>query len=723
MFKTYITKDKIFWNNGDENKVSKTYFENWDKNANWIEIGDITPNFISEVKGSLFVDSKEYTYMKIIGGERTTYWFVNSFSKKTKNGILANIELDICTTYIISLYEYFNNIEITMNVSKAHFLTKKLNNGYIKQIRELVLDEYKNDITGLKTEVIIERKGDNWDEWGFYNQPMDISKGRIFKSILGEIKNYGTGSNTNYVGFDDMVPLDYEFIDNRSICGILTLNNPDVSYERDTDNSDWGWDLSRGAYFYYFYTQDRNVRQYVSFGNQYYLGLIPVVANKVIERQARNNTSSNFYKCYLGFNTYEGINGVANTEGIVSKFKGFYYQPFRVNIVYPSITTILPNNVYMRRVDIETYQISIDTKNTTASTNSSPAVTYYGGFNLLGEEKEIFWKIEGNSINGLLNTNFNINKKISLFGNTIHPYLCANFYFFNEFGTNSFWNFAKIENGEWVIASKGKLIFNDGFCFIPYSNYYNYYSEIYIGGLLPSTSDEYNQYISGIRNSVNASLKNARDNMTIGVLSGVKSMIGGIGMIGAGAMGSTFVGGEKVSNPNPYTIAKGVDTIGSGVIGVANSVTSYNNSKRSYDAQLQDARNSKSYSINSSNIASLKQLTINCLEKGEGNNWKKWANIPCALPSFNYLLLLNKYLYLFGYEIDTLTKFSNIYLDKENVPFYYLEINDSCIELYVNQYFSNESSEIKDNILMFIKNGIRFWNVKYELGKDYEYEL
>lgn len=107
-FKAYITKDNnIFWTKNSTDKPSQQFFNNLMQNANWEDLGEITPTWINQFNGQIVVDGDEYTYLKLtdLVKNETKYYFIDSINKVLKNGaVVLDITLDVFCTYSYRLY-------------------------------------------------------------------------------------------------------------------------------------------------------------------------------------------------------------------------------------------------------------------------------------------------------------------------------------------------------------------------------------------------------------------------------------------------------------------------------------------------------------------------------------------------------------------------------------------------------------------------------------------
>lgn len=124
-YKAYITdSDKIFWTKNSVDKPTKQFFESLMASTEWVDLGNITPNFINQFNGSIVVDKDTYTYLKLINTEtdEVKYYSIDRVNKVLNNGFVIDITLDVFTTYTLNFYNKVESLPIKVNRTTAYAL-------------------------------------------------------------------------------------------------------------------------------------------------------------------------------------------------------------------------------------------------------------------------------------------------------------------------------------------------------------------------------------------------------------------------------------------------------------------------------------------------------------------------------------------------------------------------------------------------------------------------
>lgn len=124
-YKAYITdNNKIFWTKNSVDKPTKEFFESIMESTEWVDLGNITPNFINQFNGSIVVDKDTYTYLKLINTEtdEVKYYSIDRVNKVLNNGFVIDLTLDVFTTYTLNFYYQVESIPIKVNRTTAYAL-------------------------------------------------------------------------------------------------------------------------------------------------------------------------------------------------------------------------------------------------------------------------------------------------------------------------------------------------------------------------------------------------------------------------------------------------------------------------------------------------------------------------------------------------------------------------------------------------------------------------
>lgn len=687
-YKAYITdSSKIFWTKNSVDKPTKQFFKYLMEDANWKELGNITPNFINQFNGSITVDKDTYTYLKLVdeetGGEfKVKYFSIDSVNKVLSNGFVLDITLDVFTTYTLNFYYEIENKPIKVNRTSAYCLLK--DSIYSQLLKDELIPlpfkpvNYKFKNVLYNTYLTTKDEKDNlqyvYDAYDDRSWSLNYSRKSQtqLKNITIKNKNFGyLYENALFDVFQD-VNGDWFFLP------ILGYNTTQKSSNGATDYRDW-----------LYIETDVDIRvQFVA--NQYQI------------------ISANVF-CW---NTLPFTNKIKNNTFWANKYVGRY---------------IIPNWVRM----IIDFGVPVVVRTNTDVNNVSGKYQLYGCIYMIKVDNRIL------STNRVLNQYFDFKHLSTNIINSSSNYL--NLYVYSKITQMSdelIFNFNNIsrkyndinypELGQvglfinYNVPDKPiSLIFNS----IKGASWYNPYlptiNKLKSFEVLPSNTNVYSQYIAGVQSQQNTSIELSKQQMFMGMFrsaySGAAQSLNAVGQMGM----------------NPMFAAGGfTNAIGSTISGIASSIIQYQNTKKQIDAKNADVlRSSTANNINTSdensNIANSVIGIRTPLNNGRvslyefdgiiANGGFEWLNInqynkiiwECGY-LINNVVILNKLKQ--NYKID----FYDDYVNK----FIYWDI-EVPIE-YVKQTYPNYNNELIEAIATTISNPVRLWK---ESTPDYNCDL
>lgn len=683
-YKAFITREEnIYWTKNSVDKPSKMGFDELMENIIWLEMGEITPNFINQFNGSIVVDSDDYTYLKLENTEtnEVKYFTIDRVSKVLNNGYVIDITLDVFTTYTLNLYEYIEDKQIYVNRTSA-------------------LCVYGNDIqANLKQDPLLDIQYNpgiyhttNTRTWMIFNYK-DLSTSA--SCILATANSNTEWRINKYLGT------------NSSIDSIVKTDGP---------YSELGKIYSLTLFDIF---QDLD-------GSFY---LVPIFG----ERDAsltlyKGNWLEVNFKYYDGGNiTAKCWNYLGHTDNIknntywANKYVGRFHIPLwyemLLKVGVPVLVSTTFNNPHLgQKGYLLMFKIS-------GALNLD--ITQNATFDIL--QQFDFSKITSKVINRR--------------GKLPNIYLCAKltqeghnqpiFNFYADFTKNP----ATIETSKvnvWVqypyttdlnysvliSPTEGVMWLNTK---LPYVNM------LKGNETFPTTTNAYSQYLAGVQTQQNTNLQVAKQQL---IMKGVNSYVGGMLGLASGAIGGNIAG----------TISSGIGVVSAGINGISNivnNVLQFQNQKRQTDAMNADKlRSMSANTINPSsiqaNIANSKITKIAKYPVGK----IKFGDIDGIIANkpFNNLdnelyntLIWESGFYVGNYVIlNELKSMFDISIFSDNVnEFIYWDIE--IPEYYVKQKFKNFNNELIDAIITTINNPVRFWryfpNYESELKLEISHKL
>lgn len=738
MFIYKLSKAPIFWNGENENKPSLSYFNNYIKDM--VPAEGININFDSFFSGTTTLPTKDYKYLSIYDDEtnETKYFFIKSISRILKYAYVLDLELDIYTTYVIDFLE--KNRETDFMINRSHLLDDKS-----IQLNDELLDSVPLVYDSIEAIKIKYPRLENKNETYFYNEKTyikynntDIRNGNkyyvfndgdagsyTFLPILTDFNNlveigkekeepgdiihtddFSAQTNKNWeistvehkAKIDTILKDAYE--NNKIIKWFYKdyivkiestaddINNPNnwkyveffPSFNTYTANftrpntNDWWWivagtmyDTRYDSYLNGIFLFNNLVRtDYSTIGNLNRPGKPDKIGFNFqqirIEIYNRKPTKTNKFNIELVNNSLEKLEKIKFSQEWSNKFLGIYYLPniinmdrdFRFQKLIESNTlyfSLKPNGNIIRDVKLLEIDFSpIKYNNPTIS-----------NINIL---KYLKVKYYDNNISVALRLH---DKKLVLGG-------------ILQFSQNGY------------LISKAPLL--------SLSN-----SIIGYGYQLPSSTDEYKNYVNANMNSADNSYRIAKQEMQMGIASSAVNM-GFDGISNMGTAASAMGGGDlgKVAS----SVSSTYQGLFNGGMNIANQVLKKKNMEKTMRAQYADKKNQLGNTISPSNISDSCLVYYNddkdYYESLEVNNLSKSS-----------VIMLNNIIFLYGNFLPQLAKLKT-FLDIDFNGFRYIEFDGGYLAMWLKQ--QNFELNVISLIIGELTSGVRIWD-KVPVLEDY----
>lgn len=119
-----ITKQNIFWNNLTDNKPSKQYLDNLEQ-TQFTQV-NLKVNQTNYFNLTIVAATKDITYLITNHNNYKQYWFFNGIEKILPNGYVLNFQLDIYTTYTLSIIENMKANNALIKLNRTHKFTEDM---------------------------------------------------------------------------------------------------------------------------------------------------------------------------------------------------------------------------------------------------------------------------------------------------------------------------------------------------------------------------------------------------------------------------------------------------------------------------------------------------------------------------------------------------------------------------------------------------------------------
>lgn len=652
-YKAYITdSNKFFWTKNSVDKPTKQFFETIIRSADWIELGNITPNFINQFNGSLVVDKDTYTYLKLENTltNEIKYYSIDSVSKVLNNGFVIDITLDVFTTYTINFYENLDSLPIKVNRTTAYCLAC---DTYAKLQRD--------DLITLPQIPALHQNS---------NTQQFLSFG---------CKEHSWHTNSLVSGYRYKMSSDSEWVLKARYTETFEL----VEFNR-FDNGKLYTQMLFDVY------QDVDGSWFI----------VPIFGEKNTQFNSVDwwaefsvNIGSNLnYKC---FNYLQYVEKIKNNTFWVNKYKGRFHLPNWMNII---ANTGIP-------VVINTSQ---DDNNRSYSILMIKIRNGINNFRYQYGPNKMYFDFTTNSINEF---NQFSNRKINTYAMSKISQAETPTFYFNEKtirGLSYLTGDRSTLFFDWVNQNNINYNFNPTSGISMFTFGYNALIKLDGTETFPTSTNEYKSYLASVQSTQNTQMQLAKQNAIVG---GVKSFINGAMGAASAALSGNVMGAVsstvgafsgiadsvmQYQNKKREMDAQNADK--------QRSATAKNIEPSSIDSII------KNSTITMRDVPSTRILNIGDLDgvisfTSFRNNIQE---MDCSL--------INKIVWESGYVVNKVIKMEDLkrtyqitFFDDSINGFVYWDIE--IPEEYIKFSFTNHNNELISAISTTINNPVRFWNV------------
>lgn len=703
-YKFYLSKAEIWWNNETENKPSDKYF--WDKNFNWVEI-DKQIRYTSQISAELVCNDMSVQYVRVVDSMdeiETRYYYVNSFAKETVATVLYSLVLDIWTTYILPFFE--RNQDTSINVIRTHIKNKnafQLNDNALDSIpivyKNKVLNKYTypHTISGANTEYAINLTGDytaksitletadtiNGNVCYVFSGGLDDTNNEyIFVPVMSKLKNplykasratKGSEIEKIYIHQDSQLinaQFNYERIMQEYPDAIISINQsfvPNFTQPRELSfifqQTQWKRQIANPfgeSYAYYsrtyqqFFINSALVYTYDEYNVNYpplFYPPYPEIQEIIYTFYRRDGAP--IPEQQVINNNLVAVDKLKDNPDLIKKFIGVYFTP---------------NFLAMYRVlDI-------------AKKGSFKDFMYFSV------------NAAGVPIDSLTISNFQEVMTPDKYDSIeINNDIILKYYQISYFGNNkSNWNY-------WLVNSQivltGLFVFNGNANIICYlDNLKAKDSIISFPYQLPSATDGYISYYSGIMSNINNGIKQQEIQYNMQLSSQGLNLL------------PNLIGNLTNKPSGASALSQGLST-GFGFAGIERQNNAF---YAGLKAQFEDVKRTTSTNFSPSNVNDTASILTNFSFGANAEIVEIWV------PDDSSLKLLNNVLYWQGILFPNTYKISEI---TPRVNFNYLQIENKWLQNWIPFYIVS-TQNIKSSIISILSQGVRLWNV--EPGFNYE---
>lgn len=654
-YKAYITENtNIFWTKNSVDKPTKEYFDLIMRTSEWVDLGNITPNFINQFNGSIVVDKDEYTYLKLIDTERgkVQYFTVDRVSKVLNNGYVIDITLDVFTTHTLNIYNrLMDTWPVKVNRTTAYCLAC---DSYAKLQRD--------DLITLP------------------QIPALHQNGETVRALSFGYKEYSWHTNGLVSGYRYKMSSDSEWV-------LKSRYTSEVFEILSLDRFDSGKLYTQMLFDVY---QDVDGSWFI----------VPIYGEKHTQFNSVDwwaefsvNIGSNLnYKC---FNYLQYVEKIKNNTFWVNKYKGRFHLPNWMNIISNTgIPVVINTNADDNNRSYSILMIKIK--------NGINNFRYQYGPN------KMYFDFSANTLNEF--NQFN-NKKLNTYAlSKMSQAETPTFYFNDKLKSNNTY-FLNADRStlffDWINQNNINYNFNPTSGISMFTFGYNALIKLDGTETFPTSTNEYKSYLASVQSTQNTQMQLAKQNAIWG---GVKSAVSGV-MGVASSLATGNVAGAVSSGIGAIT------GIADSVMQYQNKKREMDaqNADKQRAATAKNIEPSSVESIIKNSTITMRDVpgtrTLNIGELDGVITFTSFRNIIQEMDCS----LLNKIVWECGYVVNKVIKMDDLKRDYQ-ISFFDDGVNDFVywdIEIpveYIKNSFSWFNNELIEAISTTFNNPVRFWN-------------
>lgn len=695
----YTTDARIFWTKNSVDRPNRDYFKEIIDSANWIELVNLSPNYINQFNAQIVVNTPYIRYLRLKDRytNRTLYFTVDRINKVLKSkAYLIDITVDLYSSYV---YDFFNSIElINLYPTKINRTTAwgfYINNPTAQITPDPLINGTENGYLLLNVSPRFNGGDDNGNGGNivgmFWNDEDNTRRVKVRGYLVsknGQITNKGYGNWCNIHKYKG---------------GLYSLKNMVWDMYQETNG-----DIILFPYCESEFTSNNLIVYTADFGFNFFSDL-----------GTQFPGAEAFRGEYYCFNEYGQLQEyIKNNAYFVNKFKGTFIIPnwwLLINSGTVNLFSIEENGFSYKPFWALRFKYGVN------QLNQSPSYRYFYRLNLDSyrfDKTSNKYDLVKNNLTDFTNNNNN-DLNLYLISKATNP---GDSFSYLNIQTMTPWIVDLSNNDGFInmnfITSENKLMFSTS------NNIFSLNYCVNSMETLPNSTSQYAQYLAANLDNQNFGLSVAKQQFGFGIANNIFNHLSS-GIKGVGQILSGDIGGA---------ISTGFSSTYNFVAGTANSVLQYQNAHRSIQiarsTALKTSTANNIYPSNEiSNLVNQKSLNYyslinwNYYESNINYSYIKYFNMywNTTIKAWNpspQLQQVNNLICDFGYNIQwtgILPQFAQEYgfnfkLDDDFVnEFIYWDWEFN--EEHIRNYFRNQNTELAEAITMLLNNPVRFWKV------------